>query len=155
MLAALSAPLKAANDLLTTKAGRKARRAPRVQRRVRHADANALHPPRRCCPLQAPGRVGALRALSAALRDALDVLGLSDGGAPSSELSALRAVALARADTTDAAIAAQIEARRAARAAGDYAAGDAIREALAAKGIALMDGAAGTEWRPAVPTEGA
>ena len=123
-LAALSAPLKAANDLLTTKAGRKA-----------------------------AGRVGALHALASALRDALDALGLSDGGAPATELAALRVAALARAGLTEADIAAQIEARKAARASGDYAAGDKIRDALAANGIALMDGLSAdgaTIWRPTV-----
>jgi len=123
-LAALSAPLKAANDLLTTKAGRKA-----------------------------AGRVGALHALASSLRDALDALGLSDGGVPATELAALRVAALARASLTEADIAAQIEARKAARASGDYAAGDKIRDALAANGIALMDGLSAdgsTIWRPAV-----
>lgn len=102
-----------------------------------------------CLRLQAAGRVGALQALASALRDAMDALGLSDSGAPATELAALRASALARAGLTEADIAAQIEARRAARAAGDYAAGDAIRDALAARGVALMDGAE-TVWRPAV-----
>lgn len=154
-LAALSAPLKAANDLLTTKAGRKARAQ------------STHHAPRVSCVSfvcslargsQAAGRVGAMRALAAALRDALDALGLSDSGAPAAELSALRVAALARAGLTEADIAAQIEARRAARAAGDYGAGDAIRDALAARGVALMDGVSadgGTVWRPAVaPTVG-
>ena len=103
--------------------------------------------------LQAAGRVGALRSLAAALRDALDALGLSDSGVPSAALSALRVAALARAGLTEADVAAQIEARRAARASGDYAAGDAIRDALAARGVALMDGVGAggsTTWRPAV-----
>ena len=154
-LAALSAPLKAANDLLTTKAGRKARaRRPRAQ-----AHFLVLSRQLTCySPSQAAGRVGALRALASALRDALDALGLSDGGAPATELAALRVAALARAGLTDADVAAQIEARRAARAAGDYAAGDAIRDALAARGVALMDGVSAdgsTVWRPAAaPTVG-
>ena len=98
--------------------------------------------------------MGALQALAAALRDALDALGLTDSGAPATELAALRVAALARAGLTEADIAAQIEARRAARAAGDYAAGDALRDALAARGVALMDGVE-TVWRPAVaPTFG-
>ncbi len=105
---------------------------------------------------QAAGRIGALRALCAALRDALDTLGLSDSGAPSVELSALRAAALTRASATEAELSAAIEARRAARAAGDYAAGDAIRDALAARGITLMDGTTAdgrTVWRPCVPPQ--
>jgi cysteinyl-tRNA synthetase len=104
---------------------------------------------------QAAGRIVALRALCAALRDALDTLGLSDSGAPSAELATLCAAALSRAAATEAELAAAIEARRDARASGDYAAGDAIRDALAARGIALMDGAADgrTVWRPSVPTQ--
>ncbi len=79
---------------------------------------------------------------------------MSDAGAPGTELQALRAAALARAGATEAELLAQIEARRASRVAGDYAAGDAIRDALAARGIALMDGAAdsATAWRPVVPS---
>ena len=110
---------------------------------------------RRFCTPQAAGRIAALRALTCALRDALDALGLSDGGAPAAELQALRAAALVRAASSEPEVLAQIEARRAARAAGDYAAGDRIREALAARGIALMDGPDGTVWRPAVPSDAA
>ncbi|MGB1621708.1 MAG: CysS/YqeB C-terminal domain-containing protein, partial [Synechococcus sp.] len=47
----------------------------------------------------------------------------------------------------DAAIAAAIEARRAAKAAKNYAEADRIREELAAKGIELIDKPGGvTEW---------
>ena len=120
-LAALSAPLKAANDLLSTKAGRKA-----------------------------PGRTAALRSLAAAMRAALLVLGLSDDGAPLRELAPLRAAALARAAMSEQELHALLARRLDARAGGDYAASDAIRVELAAKGIALMDGAGGEmSWRPA------
>ena len=40
--------------------------------------------------------------------------------------------------------------RAAARAAKDYAASDAEREFLASKGILIMDGPTGTQWRPGV-----
>lgn len=124
-LAALSAPLKSVNDLLTTKQGRKA-----------------------------PGRGVALRQLATAMRAALDMLGLSDGGKPGAELEHLRAAALVRAGLTSADIDAAIARRVAARQAGDYAAGDAIRLELAAKGIALQDGAGGSmTWRPQVVTD--
>ena len=124
-LAALSAPLKSVNDLLTTKQGRKA-----------------------------PGRGVALRQLATAMRAALDMLGLSDGGKPGAELEHLRAAALVRAGLKSADIDAAIARRVAARQAGDYAAGDAIRLALAAKGIALQDGAGGSmTWRPQVVTD--
>ena len=46
-----------------------------------------------------------------------------------------------------AAIEALLEARRAARAAKDFAAADRIRDDLAAQGIAIEDGADGTRWR--------
>jgi len=120
-LAALSQPLKLANDLLGTKAGRKA-----------------------------PGRGQALAALAAALRCALEPLGLGDGGAPEAELGALRAAALARAGLSQEAVAEAVAERAAARARGDYAASDRLRAELAARGIALMDGVAGgVAWRPA------
>jgi len=46
---------------------------------------------------------------------------------------------------------AHIAARTAARAAKDFAAADAVRQQLAAKGIMLMDTAQGTAWRPGSP----
>jgi cysteinyl-tRNA synthetase len=118
-VAALSAPLKAMNDLLHTKAGRKR-----------------------------PDRAATLASLAAALRGALDLLGLApaDVGAA---LEELRAAALARAGLTEGEVAAAIEERAAARAAKDYAASDAVRERLEAVGVAIMDTPAGTTWKPA------
>jgi cysteinyl-tRNA synthetase len=123
--AALSAPLKAANDLLHTKAGRKA-----------------------------PGRLAELGALRAGLRLALGLLGLWPDDA-AAELGALRAAALVRAGLTDADVAAALAERAAARAAKDWAASDAVRDCLAAAGVAIMDGPGGTEWRPAPRLEAA
>ena len=121
-LAALSAPLKAANDLLSTKQGR-----------------------------TAPNRIAALRQLVHAMRLALDMLGLSDGGQPLTELAPLRLAALQRAGLSPADVDAAMARRLAARQAGDYAEGDTIRLELSAKGIALQDNPDGTmTWRPAV-----
>ena len=44
--------------------------------------------------------------------------------------------------------------RAAARMAKDYAAADAERQSLAGKGILIMDGSSGTQWRPGVPEAG-
>lgn len=54
-----------------------------------------------------------------------------------------------RAGLTEAEIAAAIEERAAARAAKDYAASDAVRLRLEARGIAIMDTPQGTTWKPA------
>ena len=51
----------------------------------------------------------------------------------------------------EAAIAAQIAARSAAKAAKDWAEADRIRQALLAQGVALKDGPAGTTWEAASP----
>lgn len=92
----------------------------------------------------------ALRQLTLAMRAALELLGLSDGGQPVAELGHLRAAALVRAGLTSADVDAAMARRVAARQAGDYAAGDAIREELSAKGISLQDGPGGSmAWRPA------
>ena len=123
-MAALSAPLKCLNDLLSTKQGRKA-----------------------------AGRAAALRSLCAALREALEPLGLADVSGPQSELELLRAAALVRAGLSAEQLAQRLSARAAARAAGDWAASDAVREELAARGVALMDGQeGGAGWRPVPPT---
>ena len=53
-----------------------------------------------------------------------------------------------RAGMTEEEIAKRVRARDAARKAKNFAAGDGIREELAAKGVLLMDGPLGTEWRP-------
>jgi cysteinyl-tRNA synthetase len=45
----------------------------------------------------------------------------------------------------------RIAARAAARAAKDFAAADAVRVELSAKGIMLMDSPEGTTWRPGLP----
>jgi len=77
-------------------------------------------------------------ALAAAVTDLASVLGLELGSRGSSTTDP-------EADEIDALVAE----RSAAKAAGDYAQADSIREALAARGIQLEDGPAGTTWRRA------
>ena len=65
---------------------------------------------------------------------------------PASALAAIRAKAAARRGIEPAAVEQRIAERAAARAARDYARGDAIRDELLARGVALMDGPGGTTW---------
>lgn len=58
------------------------------------------------------------------------------------------ACAACRAGLTEQQVDESIADRDGARKAKDFAAGDTIREHLAAKGILLMDGPQGTDWRP-------
>jgi cysteinyl-tRNA synthetase len=52
-------------------------------------------------------------------------------------------------------VAEHIAARAKAREAKDFAAADAVRQELAAKGIMLMDSPQGTTWRPGLPEQAA
>jgi cysteinyl-tRNA synthetase len=123
---ALSPALKALNDLLHTKAGRKT-----------------------------PGRSALIASYRASLSYVLgDLLGFPTDD-PSAALLGLREAALRRAGVTEQELAARVEARAQARAAKDFAAADAVRAELAAKGIYLMDAASGggSAWRPGIPEE--
>jgi cysteinyl-tRNA synthetase len=87
-------------------------------------------------------------ALAAFVRDARavgQVLGILQR-APAEALLAIRGKAAARRGIEPAAVEARIAERAAARAARDYARGDAIRDELLAQGVALMDGPGGTTW---------
>jgi cysteinyl-tRNA synthetase len=126
--ASLSGVLKCLNDLVTTKKGK-----------------NAV------------GREVALRDLVSAVEDTLRQVGLpSDPETPRAILEQLRGLALKRAGLTLADVEQATVKREEARRAKDFAASDKIRDALAKKGVALMDGGAGTNWRPCpVETTGA
>ncbi len=65
---------------------------------------------------------------------------------PAAALRAIREKAAARRGIDPATVEARIAERAAARAAKDYARGDAIRDELLLQGVALMDGAGGTTW---------
>ncbi|XP_057959106.1 cysteine--tRNA ligase, chloroplastic/mitochondrial isoform X2 [Malania oleifera] len=121
VVAALSVPLKTINDLLHTRKGKKQEL-----------------------------RMESLAALEKIIREVLMVLGLM----PASYyqvLQQLREKALKRARLTEDQVLEKIEDRTMARKNKEYEKSDAIREALAAVGIALMDSPEGTTWRPAVP----
>jgi cysteinyl-tRNA synthetase len=87
-------------------------------------------------------------ALAGFARDARavgQVLGLF-ARPPAEALLAIRGKAAARRGLDAAAVEARIAERAAARAAKDFARGDAIRDELLRQGVALMDGAGGTTW---------
>jgi cysteinyl-tRNA synthetase len=125
---ALSPALKALNDLLHTRAGRRTK-----------------------------GRPSLIASYRAALSYVLgDLLGFPTHE-PESALASLRAAALRRAGLTEEALGERVAARAEARANKDFAAADAVRAELAAKGVFLMDAASGSgggsAWRPGVPEE--
>jgi cysteinyl-tRNA synthetase len=86
--------------------------------------------------------------LAAFARDAREIgatLGLLQR-APAEAVLALRAKAAARRGVDGAEVEARIAERAQARKAKDFARGDAIRDALLARGVALLDGPEGTTW---------
>ncbi|MFO0580654.1 MAG: cysteine--tRNA ligase [Anaeromyxobacter sp.] len=88
-------------------------------------------------------------ALAAFARDARtlgETLGLF-GRRPADALLAIRDRAAARLGIDRAEVEARLAERAEARKAKDFARGDAIRDALAARGIAIMDGPQGTTWK--------
>ena len=120
-LSALSEPLKALNELLFTKKGRKSK----------NRDAN-------------------LAEVSAAVKEVLELLGVDSDDLEAS-LAEMRAKALVRAGLTEAEVAQRIADRAAARADKAYEAADRIRQDLEARGISLQDGPLGTTFRPCIP----
>jgi cysteinyl-tRNA synthetase len=86
-----------------------------------------------------------LAAFARDARAAGQVLGILQHE-PAAALRGIREKAAARRGIDPAAIEARIADRAAARAAKDYARGDAIRDELLRKGVAIMDAAGGTTW---------
>ncbi|KAL3497331.1 hypothetical protein ACH5RR_040063 [Cinchona calisaya] len=120
-LAAMSEPLKAINDLIHTRKGKKQEL-----------------------------RLQSLAGLEKALGNVLTILGLMPTSY-SEALQQLREKALKRANMTEDQVLQKIEERTTARKNKEYEKSDAIRKDLAAVGIALMDNPEGTTWRPAIP----
>ncbi|KAG1677248.1 hypothetical protein FOA52_013447 [Chlamydomonas sp. UWO 241] len=135
-VAELSGPLKAANDLLTTKAGRK--RPDRLPQLA--ALELGIAAMLRLLGL-APGQAGGAGA-------GAGTVGPLDASSVEGALQQMRSLALARAGLTEADVAARLAARSDARAAKDFASGDAIRDELAASGVMVMDTPGGSSWRP-------
>lgn len=124
VVASLSAPLKAINDLIHTKKGKKA-----------------------------PGRMVELVGYKSAVQEVLELLGLWTESRPEEVLEEMRELALKRSGLSESEVTAAIEERASARGAKDFAAADAVREKLEKCGIVIMDTPAGTTWRPTVKTE--
>ncbi|KAK4600717.1 hypothetical protein RGQ29_010377 [Quercus rubra] len=95
-------------------------------------------------------RIESLTALEKIIRNVLTVLGMMPQSY-SEVLQQLREKALKRAKITEDQVLKKIEERTAARRNKEFEKSDAIRKDLAVVGIALMDSADGTTWRPAVP----
>jgi cysteinyl-tRNA synthetase len=86
-----------------------------------------------------------LAAFARDVREVGQVLGILQRR-PEAALRSIREKASARRGIDPAVVEARIAERAAARAAKDFARGDAIREELLAQGVALMDGPQGTTW---------
>ena len=117
-VATLSAPLKAVNDLVHTKKGKK------------QAD-----------------RVQILASYHEAMRSVLGMLGLWPEDAAVA-LAELKQLALGRSGLSESEVAAAIDERAAARAAKDFDAADGVRKRLEAVGVLIMDTPQGTSWKP-------
>jgi cysteinyl-tRNA synthetase len=93
-----------------------------------------------------PDKAATAKALAAILRECFGVFGILQGD-PANMVHSLKTMILPELGITETAIKSAIEDRKAARAAKDFAKSDEIRDALAAKGIELMDTPQGTDWK--------
>ncbi|HET7825645.1 MAG TPA: cysteine--tRNA ligase [Anaeromyxobacter sp.] len=92
-----------------------------------------------------PDEKATLAAFARDVREIGVTLGLLQR-TPADAVRALRTKAAARKGIEPAEVEARIAERAAARKAKDFARGDAIRDALLAEGVALLDGPEGTSW---------
>lgn len=93
-----------------------------------------------------PDRAATAGGLAAMFRECLAVFGLLQEE-PAASLNKLRTMILPELGITEPEIAKAITDRKQARADKNFALSDEIRDRLAAKGIELMDTAAGTDWK--------
>jgi cysteinyl-tRNA synthetase len=124
----LSAPLKQANDLLTTKAGKKQ-----------------------------VGRLVSLARIEAGIKSVLLMLGLLPNEtlpvALPKLIGEMKKLALVRSGIDEAFVAKCIQERAEARQAKDFQRADEARIKLSSLGVMIMDTPEGTTWRPGQPSE--
>jgi cysteinyl-tRNA synthetase len=94
---------------------------------------------------KSPQKQSEVAAIAAAIRETSGVLGLLHGQA-SDQVQQLKTKLLPALGVTESEISAAIEARKDARAAKDFARGDAVRDQMAVRGIELRDTPQGTVW---------
>jgi len=94
---------------------------------------------------KSPQKQKDVAAISSAIRQTADVLGLFKTS-PETEIHSLKTKILPSLGITESEIKGAITQRQDARAAKDFAKGDAVRDQMAAKGIELRDSPAGTIW---------
>ncbi|KAF5828699.1 cysteinyl-tRNA synthetase [Dunaliella salina] len=141
-LSTLSAPLKAMNDLLNTRAGKKnPNRLPLLAKHTQEISGVlgllGLLPSGRVSNTGSAAVSLAARQKVAAEPAALEVA-----------LAEMRQLALLRVGLAEEDVQARIQARASARAVKDFAAADSIRMELENQGIVIMDTPSGTTWRP-------
>jgi cysteinyl-tRNA synthetase len=94
---------------------------------------------------KSPQKQAEVAAIAAAIRETGAILGLFHGQA-AHQVEQLKTKLLPTLGVTETEIASAIQARKDARAAKDFARGDAVRDQMAARGIELRDTPQGTIW---------